>query len=111
MPPQVVHIDSKGRAITHVVHLKRTVDEVIWIDIEDAGPWWITFDKPQTNPPSFLSGSPFGGGQFRVPKDGRVKSGAAPGATALGTYKYNVKREVAGGVPGQITNDPDIEIE
>ena len=104
---QIVFIDSKGRAVTHVVHLKATADEVMWIDQNNAGPWWITFDKPN-NPyypdPQYQSGSPFTGAPFQVPKNGNVKSGLATGV--IGTYKYNVR-----GPNGQITNDPDIEIE
>ena len=34
---QVVLIDSKGRAVTHVVHLKKPADEVMWIDQSNAG--------------------------------------------------------------------------
>ena len=104
---QVVFIDSKGRAVTHVAHVKRAVDEVMWIDQSDAGPWSITFDKPNSieNPdPDYRPGSPFGGAPFQVPKNGNVKSGLATGV--IGTYKYNVR-----GPNGQITNDPDIEIE
>ena len=107
---QIVFIDSKGRAVTHVVHLKATADEVMWIDQNNAGPWWITFDKPN-NPyfpdPQYKPGSPFTGAPFQVPQNGNKKSGLA---TVLGTYKYHVRRD-SGGQPGQITNDPDIEIE
>lgn len=106
---QVVFIDSKGRAVTHVVHLKKTFDEVIWIDQSNAGPWWVTFDKPPTAPPSFAPGSPFPGEPvFEVPMNGIARSGVASGQVAPGTYRYNVRR---GGPAGLITNDPDIDIE
>jgi hypothetical protein len=108
---KVVFIDSKGRAVTHVTHVKRAVDEVMWIDQSNAGPWWITFDKPNSleNPdPDYVAGSPFGGVAFQVPTNGNVKSGMAPGGVTLGTYKYNVRRVGPG---GPITNDPDIDIE
>ena len=108
---QVVFIDSKGRAITHVSHVKRGTDEVMWIDQSNAGPWWITFDKPN-NPsfpdPDYVPGSPFSGASFQVPKNGNVKSGVPNGEVAFGTYKYNVRKDSA---TGQITNDPDIDIE
>jgi len=108
---QVVFIDSKGRAVTHVSHVKKAVDEVMWIDQSDAGPWWITFDKPNSpeNPdPEYRPGSPFGGAPFQVPKNGNIKSGVTSGTVSLGTYKYNVRKS---GPTGLITNDPDIEIE
>jgi len=108
---QVVFIDSKGRAVTHVTHVKREADEVMWIDQSNEGPWWITFDKannPENPDPAYRPGSPFGGAAFEVPVNGNVKSGVAAGQVALGTYKYNVRRD---GPAGLITNDPDIEIE
>ena len=104
---QVVFIDSKGRAVTHVVHLKKTLDEVIWIDQSNAGPWWITFDKPDNPDPDFRPGSPFGGAAFEVPVNGIARSGVA-GQVTPGTYRYNVRRD---GPAGDITNDPDIDIE
>jgi hypothetical protein len=88
--------------------LKKAVDEVMWIDQSNEGPWWITFDKPATSPPSFQPGSPFSGDPFQVPRNGNEKSGATTGDVALGTYKYNVRRI---GPTGPITDDPDIDIE
>ena len=107
---KVVFIDSKGRAVTHVTHVKRAADEVMWIDQSNAGPWWITFDKPNSleNPdPDYRLGSPFGGATFQVPVNGSVKSGVT-GDVAVGTYKYNVRRVGPG---GPITNDPDVDID
>ena len=77
------------------------------------GPWWITFDKPNSleNPdPDYVPGSPFSGAQFRLPRNGIVKSGLATEEAVPGTYKCNVRRE-SDGQPGQVTNDPDIDIE
>ena len=108
---QVVFIDSKGRAVTHVSRVKKAADEVMWIDQSNAGPWWVTFDKPDSvdNPdPDYQWGSPFGAAVFQVPKNGNIQSGVTGGAVALGTYKYNVRKD---GPVGLVTNDPDIDIE
>ena len=108
---KVVFIDSKGRAVTHVARVKRAVDEVMWIDQSNAGPWWITLDKPNSPSfpdPDYVPGSPFSGETFQVPRNGNVKSGVTNGGVALGTYKYNVRKDSAN---GQVTNDPDIDIE
>ena len=108
---QIVKIDEKGRALTHVVHVKGRKndpdreDEVMFIDLGNAGPWWITFDKPAG---AFKPGSPFGAAEFEVPKGGTKKTGLPLTTADFGTYKYNVRRD---GPVGLITNDPDVDID
>jgi hypothetical protein len=98
---QVVRIDKKGRALDHVVRLsKMDNDDLMWVALGNGGPWRITFDKGTE--------SPFGAPTYDVPPGGFVTTTNGPKeSTRVGeTYRYNVKN-----ASGEITNDPDIDID
>jgi hypothetical protein len=98
---QVVRIDAKGRAIDHVVAVKREINEDLsWVALGNGGPWKITFDKGTP--------SPFRQAQYEVPPGGVVRTEGGPENGSVGvTYKYNVRN----GITNAITNDPDVDVE
>jgi hypothetical protein len=101
---QVVRIDEKGRALDHVVAVKKNDNEnVIWVALDKGGPWKVTFDKAVTP-----AGSPFTGASYTVPQGGTVRTEDGPvNGNVKQTFKYNVRNEKTNG----ITDDPDVDIE
>jgi len=101
---QVVRIDKKGRALDHVVAVKKSDDEnVIWVALGNGGPWQITFDKD-------ANGSPFDDDDYTVPRGGSVPTTGGPLNGMVGrTYKFNVRDASKPAKP--ITDDPDVDAE
>ena len=100
---QVVRIDTKGRALEHVVHVSKSANEdVMWVAQGNGGPWKVTFDKDS-------NGSPFSESVYLVPQHGFVKTtgGLSSNAVVGQTYRYNVRDATT----NVITDDPDIDIE
>jgi hypothetical protein len=105
---QVVRIDTKGRALDHVVHVSKAYSEnVMWVAQGNGGPWTITFDKAQGAIPH-SAGSPYSQTSYTVQQGAfGMTSGGPDAKTVAGqTYKYNVRNQ-----DGVITDDPDIDIE
>jgi hypothetical protein len=101
---QVVRIDKKGRALDHVVGVKKSDDEkVIWVALGKGGPWKVTFDKN-------ADGSPFDDDEYTIEKGESEETDEGPVNGAVGkTYKYNVRDASKPGMP--ITDDPDVDVE
>jgi hypothetical protein len=101
---QAVRIDKKGRALDHVVAVKKSDDEkVTWVALGKGGPWYVTFDKP--NDGTFEPGSPFETDKYEVPPGGSVQTARGP-VKGSGTYKYNVRD-----AKGDVKDDPDVDVE
>ena len=102
---QVVRIDRKGRALDHVVAVKKSDDErVIWVALGRGGPWMVTFDKND-------DGSPFDSRTYTIDPGGFTPTERGPVNGEPGvTYKYNV-RDPLKDPKDNITDDPDVDIE
>jgi hypothetical protein len=99
---QVVRIDKKGRALDHVVAVKKSDDEnVVWVALGNGGPWKVTFDKN-------TAGSPFNDDDYTVPRGGSVETNNGPvNGNVNQTYQYNIRNANN----NNITNDPDVDVE
>jgi hypothetical protein len=116
--PRIIQIDKDGHVKNRDfrVGLSKSgsngkPQEVLWLDVENGGPWTITFaaktnSYPSTNP--LQAGNPFTGSDpFTVDNGASASSGLVKGtATVPGTYRYTVKN-----ARGEVTDDPDIDIE
>jgi hypothetical protein len=118
MPPRNIQIDKDGRVKNrdYRVRLSKSgqngqPQEVLWVDVENGGPWTITFAAKTISYPhtfSLQGGNPFTGSDpFTVDNGASASSGPVKGtATVPGTYRYTVKN-----ARGDVTDDPDIDIE
>jgi hypothetical protein len=108
MPP--IRISKDGQVIDKVVKARKGRNEdVEWIAQDGGGPWTITFDKVSTEPSTYpvAPDSPFSQPTYTVDKGGRRSTTGGPvKGVANRTYRYRV-RDAA----GNITHDPDIDIE
>jgi hypothetical protein len=112
---QVIRIDTSGRALEGFVKVKKGRDNLMWVAIDDSGPWRITFDKPANPAHPFNPGSPFPGtpaNGFLVPQGFFVTTmGAVAAATAPGTYKYRIRDANNPNNATNITDDPDVDVD
>ena len=119
MPPRIIRIDRDGRVENQDFRVKLSKSgqngrpqEVLWLDTQNGGPWTITFAPKTSTAPStypLQGGSPFlpGSDPFTVLNGASASSGpVATGAVENSTYRYSVLNE-----RGEITDDPDIDIE
>ena len=99
---QVVRIDKKGRALDHVVAVKKSdTENVVWVALGNGGPWKVTFDKNAL-------GSPFNDDDYTVPRGGSVETNNGPdNGNVNQTYQYNVRKANN----NNITDDPDVDVE
>jgi hypothetical protein len=98
---QVVRIDRKGRALDHVVALKKAYNEnVVWVALGTGGPWKVAFDKGTASPFKELT--------YTVPPGGAIQTQGGPlNGDVSRTYKYSVSDPRT----NTITDDPDVDIE
>ena len=113
MATRIIRISREGKVYNQDYRVKvnkNNGDNVLFIDVENGGPWTIDFSPKSSAPPStypVASGSPFSQPSFTVDNGASQSSGpVAATAQTQHTYRYNVKN--AGGV---ITDDPDIDVE
>ena len=120
--PKAIRINSAGQVVsldTVVKVSKSNNEDVLWIDIQSGGPWTITFDKPENNPPDpsnhpVAPNSPFSQNVYWIRKGGSAGSTGGPTRGNVGnTHRYRVRRGGANGPDpnGPITHDPDVDVE
>ena len=107
---KAVRISPTGQVIdTPVKVSKREHEDVLWIATGNGGPWTITFDKGSNAPSTFAvaPGSPFSQSTYTVAQGASHGSTGGPVNGSVGsTYRYHVRD-----VNGDITDDPDVDVE
>jgi hypothetical protein len=122
VPAKAIRINKYGQVVAvdaAVGVSKKDHEDVLWIDIQNGGPWTITFDKPESSPPDpskypVKPGSPFSEDYYWIAKGASSGSTGGPVRGNVGnTYRYRVRKGgPAGPDPnGPITHDPDVDVE
>ena len=112
--PRIVRISREGKIYNQDYRVrvnKNNNDDVLWIDVENGGPWTIVFDAKSSSPPRIssqsraaaLSASPV---TQSTTEGSKGSTGGPVNGVPERTYRYNVKNAA-----GQITDDPDVDVE
>jgi hypothetical protein len=111
--PIIVRINRQGKVYNqdYRVRVKKSLNEdVLWIDVENGGPWTIEFGAKSSSAPTtytLASGSPFSQPSYTVDNGASKGSTGGPvNGTVQRTYRYNVRNAA-----GEVTDDPDVDVE
>jgi hypothetical protein len=85
-------------------------ENVKWVAQDGGGPWIIKFDKAGAAGAKYPveQGSPFSRDEYDVPQGGEVQTEDGPTRGKVKhTYRYTVTHKIT----GDVTHDPDIDVE
>lgn len=111
--PVPIRISKQGQVVAadRVAKVRRSRhDDVEWHAQDHGGPWTITFGKASNDPSTHprRGGSPFTEDVFVVFQGGQTPSKGGP---FPGTERYTYRYTVSNADTGQVTDDPDVDVD